>query len=41
MALIHTLPKNVEEQQELFFANECKINPQFEYENYALTQKFM
>ena len=41
MALIHTLPKNIEEQQELFFANDCKVNPVFEYENYALTQKFL
>ena len=36
-ALIHTLPKNLEEQQEAFFENDCKINPQFEYENFALT----
>ena len=41
MALVHTLPKNIEEQQEIFFENDCKVNPQFEYENYALTQNFL
>jgi len=27
MALVHTLPKNIEEQQEIFFENDCKVNP--------------
>lgn len=40
-ALMHSLPKNIEEQQELFFKNECKVNPVFEYENYELTKKYM
>jgi hypothetical protein len=31
------LPKNIEEQEELFFENECKVAPIFEYENYAIT----
>jgi hypothetical protein len=35
------LPKNIEEQEELFFENDCKIAPAFEYENYATTQKLM
>ena len=34
-------PTNVVEQQELFFKNDCKIDPQFEYANYAATQKSM
>ena len=33
-------PINVIEQQEFFFANGCKINPTFEYANYAKTLKF-
>lgn len=32
-------PKNYFEQLDLFFANECKINPVFEYEDLKLTQK--
>lgn len=40
-ALLHTLPRNIEEQQELFFANDCAINPQFEYDNYEATLRFM
>ena len=41
MALVHTQPKNIEEQREAFFESNCTINPQFEYENYAATQKFL
>lgn len=40
-ALLHTLPRNIEEQQALFFDNDCSINPQFEYDNYAATLKFL
>jgi len=25
----------------LFFENDCKVNPQFEYENFGLTTKFL
>lgn len=32
-------PKNYFEQLDLFFANDCKINPMFEYEDLKLTQK--
>lgn len=39
--LINVRPKNIVEQQELFFANKFKINPIFEYENPQLTQKTM
>lgn len=41
MALVNTLPKNIEEQEELFFQSDCNYNPQFEYENIELTQKFL
>lgn len=40
-ALLHTLPRNIEEQQELFFERNCAVNPQFEYDNYAATLKFL
>ena len=33
-------PKNVIEQQELFFVNDCKVNPTFEYSNPAATEKY-
>lgn len=35
------MPKNLEEEQLKFFESECKINPQFEYENSALAQKYL
>jgi hypothetical protein len=34
-------PKNCFEQQELFFANDCQVDPIFEYENILATQKTM
>lgn len=34
-------PKNAFEQQELFFLNDCQVNPVFEYENIQATQKTM
>ena len=34
-------PTDVIEQKELFFKNGCKVDPQFEYANYAATQKSM
>ena len=40
-ALVFMLPKNLEEQQDLFFQNDCKVAPVFEYENYATTQKLL
>lgn len=40
-ALIHLRPKNLIEQKDLFFQNNCKVNPVFEYENPQLTQKTM
>ena len=41
VSLTHMTPKNVIEAHELFFENDCKINPQFEYINYSMTQKNM
>jgi len=41
LALVHTLPKNIEEAKIQFFESNCTINPIFEYENYAATQKFL
>lgn len=41
MALVHTQPKNIEEQRQIFFDSDCTVNPVFEYENYAATQKFL
>ena len=38
---MHSLPKNLEEEIQKFFDNDCKINPQFEYENPALTTKLL
>jgi hypothetical protein len=38
-ALMHLAPKNLIEQRDLFFANECLVNPIFEYENPLLAQK--
>jgi hypothetical protein len=40
-ALVNTLPKNIEEQELIFFESGCTINPVFEYENLELTQKFL
>ena len=34
-------PKNVEEQYNFFFANDCEVNPKFEYENPALAQAYV
>lgn len=39
--LLHTVPQNIEEQERLFFESDCTINPQFEYDNFDLTQKFL
>jgi hypothetical protein len=36
VALLHSMPKNLEEEQQRFFDSECKINPIFEYENHQL-----
>ena len=33
-------PKNVIEQQELFFANDCKVNPTFTYSNLAVCENY-
>ena len=32
-------PLNIVEQQDKFFENDCKVNPVFEYSNYAAAQK--
>jgi hypothetical protein len=40
-ALVNTTPKNLEEQEQLFFESNCTYNPQFEYENIESTQKFL
>ena len=34
-------PKNCFEQQELFFANDCKVDPVFEYMNIEAATKTM
>lgn len=40
-ALAHVVPRNLDEQKELFFESNCEYDPQFEYENYDCTQKFL
>ena len=40
-ALGNVAPRNLEEQKELFFESDCQYDPQFEYENYEATQKFL
>jgi hypothetical protein len=41
VALIHSMPKNLEEEQQRFFESECKVNPIFEYENPAQATKYL
>lgn len=41
VALIHSLPKNLEEEAKKFFENDCNYNPQFEYENPQLALKYL
>ncbi len=36
VALVHSLPKNIEEQWLKFIESDCKYNPQFEYENHSM-----
>lgn len=40
-ALNHALPKNLQECYDRFFEADCKINPQFEYENAQTAQRFL
>ena len=40
-AFMYATPKNIEEQRVRFFDNNCKVNPQFEYTNYELAQRFV
>ena len=40
-ALQHCLPKNMNECQERFFESNCKVNPQFEYENAKWALQFL
>jgi len=40
-ALAFMLPKNIEESEVLFFENDCKVAPIFEYEHYPTTQKLL
>lgn len=35
----YTTPTNVLEQKKIFFENDCKVNPRFEYYNYPMTLK--
>jgi len=37
----HCVPKNLEEQKQVFFESNCTVNPVFEYESYAATQKYI
>lgn len=39
--LKNVYPRNNVEAHDLFFANDCKVNPIFEYENPQLAQKAM
>ena len=41
VALIHSMPKNLEEEQQKFFESDCKLNPIFDYENPALATKYL
>jgi hypothetical protein len=36
-----TLPKNLKEQEELFFKSGFKVNPVFEYDNFDFTQSYL
>ena len=41
MALIHLLPKNLEEETFKFFDSNCTINPVFDYENPVYAYKYL
>ena len=41
VALLHSMPKNLEEEQQKFFESDCKVNPIFEYENPSLASKYL
>jgi len=41
VALLHSLPKNLDEECVRFFENQCSINPVFEYDNPALAFKYL
>jgi hypothetical protein len=41
VALIHSLPKNLEEETIKFFESNCTYNPVFDYENPNLAQKYL
>lgn len=36
-----SIPKNLEEQEKIFFESGCILNPKFEYENPSLSAKFL
>ena len=40
-AFMYATPKNIEEQRVIFFENNCKVNPQFEYTNPEMAQKYV
>lgn len=41
VALLHSMPKNLEEEHKRFFESDCKVNPVFEYENLGQTEKYL
>lgn len=41
MSLMASIPKNLEEQERLFFESGCTVNPKFEYDNPSLAAKFL
>ena len=40
VALVNSLPKNLEDECNKFFESGCKINPQFEYDNPTLAARY-
>ena len=35
------MPKNLKSQEKIFFSNECKVSPLFEYYQPEVTQKYV
>ena len=41
ISLVWSVPKNIEEQKQIFFASGFTENPQFIYENETLTRRYL
>ena len=39
--ILCTYPRNLQEQERLFFQSECTINPVFEYDSKQVTQAYV